>query len=317
MPAAITFDFDPTVSPFGLSVRLETVALGAVIFFVLVLIALRAGREGKGLEAAAGVRSPDGKLRRDDLILIAFGVVPGAIVGGRLGYCLLHLDYYASNPLAVTDPGQGGLGLSMAVLGGIVTGIAVARLLAAPIGRWLGVAGLPVLLGLGLGKLATMLGGTGQGRYSDASWATSYSGDGPWGSMRPDFPALPAQALEGGLVLAIAAAVMIVPIVLRLRVRPWWRLARLGWSPWHEWPLLTGSAGFTTMIVLWAVARFVAVFAWRDASLVGPFRAEHAILVFMLAAVIVVQTVPRARAAHRDAIARRQSTASVSPSRPL
>jgi hypothetical protein len=135
--------------------------------------------------------------------------------------------------------------------------------------------------------------------------------------MRPDFPALPAQALEGGLVLAIAAAVMIVPIVLRLRVRPWWRQARLGWSPWHEWPLLTGSAGFTTMIVLWAVARFVAVFAWRDASLVGPFRAEHAILVFMLAAVIVVQTVPRARAARRDAIARRQSTASVSPSRPL
>jgi len=74
MPAAITFDFDPTVSPFGLPVRLETLALGAVIFFVLVLIAIRAGRESRGEEAVAGGRSPDGKLRRDDLILMAFGL---------------------------------------------------------------------------------------------------------------------------------------------------------------------------------------------------------------------------------------------------
>ncbi|HEX7496567.1 MAG TPA: hypothetical protein VF349_08025, partial [Candidatus Limnocylindrales bacterium] len=98
----IRFDFDPAVSPFGLTVRLETLALGGVVLLVLVLIALAAGRASGPIDAerhdAAGSRSRAvGQLRRDDLILIAFGVVPGAVVGGRLGYGLIHLDYYRAN----------------------------------------------------------------------------------------------------------------------------------------------------------------------------------------------------------------------------
>ena len=286
MAAAITFDFDPTVSPFGLPVRLETLALCGVIFLTLILIALRAGRVKFSDEAAAGTRGSGGRLRRDDLILIAFGVVPGAVVGGRLGYGLLHLDYYSANPMALTDPGQGGLGLTLAVLFGTATGLAVARLLAAPIDRWLGVAGVPILLGLGLGKLTMVLGGTGQGSYSGASWATSYPGDGPWGSMRPDFPALPAQAVEGGLVLLAVLAVVTAPLLLRLRVRRWGRIVRPGRSPWREWSLLTGSQGFATIICLWISARFFAVFTWRDAAVLGPFRAEHIVLLIALAVAV-------------------------------
>jgi phosphatidylglycerol:prolipoprotein diacylglycerol transferase len=306
VPDVIKFDFDPTASPFGLSIRLETLALCGVIFMVLVLIALRAGRapvpdvasaadSHAALDAAVdsrGSRASGGRLRRDDLILIAFGVVPGAVVGGRLSYILIHLDYYNANPGALADPSRGGLGLTLAVILGIVSGLAVARLLAAPIERWLHVAGVPVLLGLGFGKLAMLYGGTGQGSYSDSSFATSYVGSGPWGSLNPDFPALPSQAIEGVLVLAAAAIVMLVPLLLRLRLRRWRSVVRPGWSPRREWSWLNGGTGFATVISLWIIARFVAAFTWRDARVAGPFNAEQIVLLVVLALVLASPSVP-------------------------
>ena len=44
-------------------------------------------------------------LRADDLIFIAVGVVPGAVIGGRIGYGLLHLDYYATQRQRPPRPG--------------------------------------------------------------------------------------------------------------------------------------------------------------------------------------------------------------------
>ncbi len=286
---AISFDFDPTVAAFGLTVRLETLALGGVIFLVLVATALRAGRvQPPADDTGSRSRESGGRLRRDDLILIGFGVVPGAVLGGRLGYGLVHLDYYQVNPSALADPGQGGLALTLAVVFGTLSGIAVATLLAAPIGRWLGVAGLPVLLGLGLGKLTMMLGGTGQGAYSDASWATSYVGPGPWGSINSDYSALPSQALEGGLVLLAATLVVIAPVLLRLRVRRGRQVVRPGWSPGREWPWLVGGRGFITILLAWAVARFLAAFTWRDARVLGPLCAEQIVLLGLVAVLVAV-----------------------------
>ena len=222
MLAAVRLDFEPTTSVFGLSLRLETLAIAGVIFYVLLRSALRSGRSLYVFDVLIGslatiaacslfgvsiltylaaigavnalilvvdlIEDPaeeegSPKLRRDDLILIAFGAVPGAVVGGRLGYALIHFDYYWANPRAVTDPGQGGFDLTLAVVLGTLSAITVARLLAAPVSRWLGVASIPVLLGLGLGKLTMVLGGAGQGSYSDASWATSYVKPGQWGSL--------------------------------------------------------------------------------------------------------------------------------------
>jgi prolipoprotein diacylglyceryltransferase len=289
----IRFDFDPTVSPLGLTVRLETLALGGVILLMLVLVALMADRVSLPTDAegddAAGSRSRDsaGRLRPDDLILIAFGVVPGAVVGGRLGYGLIHLDYYRANPSGLTDPGQGGLALTLAVVFGTLSGLAVARLLAAPIGRWLGVAGIPVLLGLGLGKLATVAGGEGQGTYSDSSWATSFVGPGPWGSANAGYPAFPSQVLEGGLILVAAAIVAALPFLLRIRVRRRQGVVRPGWSPRREWPLLSGWRGFVTILGLWVVARFAAAFTWRDARVFGPLCVEQFVLLALLVVLVV------------------------------
>ena len=204
MFAAVTYAFDPTFRLFGLTVRLETVAIAGAVLVGLILAGLSAGRLEARLRARAAAaalveefqpRLPGHKpeshrhdvprLRRDDLLLFALGAVPGALVGGRLEYVLIHYDFYSTHSSLIADPSQGGLGLLGAVLFGTITVLAVARLLAAPIGLWLQVVSVPLLVAIGLGKLAMVLGGSGQGQFSTSNWATSYAHPGAWGSARP------------------------------------------------------------------------------------------------------------------------------------
>jgi prolipoprotein diacylglyceryltransferase len=289
MPAVTTFDFDPTISPFGLDVRLETLALAGVIFLVLVVAALSAGRMQAATlaELDAGEEEPR-PLRRDDLLLIAFGAVPGAVVGARLDYGLIHADYFSQDWTRLLDPAQGSLALTLAVVLGAATAIAVAVLLNAPVSRWLHVAAVPLLLGLGLGKLAMLLGGDGQGGFSDGSWAVAFAGPGPWQSANPDVPATASQAMEGVLVLVAALLVLVVPQLLRLRLRRWHLFVRPGLSPSLRIGLLTGYRRFLTAVVLWAAIRFGVAFTWRDALVLDPLNVEQVILagtlVFFVAA---------------------------------
>ncbi len=197
MPVVVlTFGFDPIAHPFGdLAVRWGVLALAGGLVASLVLAALLA-------RAAA--------LRADDLAFIAIGAVPGAVVGGRIGYALLHWDYFGSRTGAITDPAVGSLELALGVLGGLLTGAYVARLLGAPVGRWLHVATGPLLFLLGVGKLSMVLTGAGQGLPSEAAWATAYSGPGPWGSLAPSVPSVPSQAFEGIATLILLAALSLV-----------------------------------------------------------------------------------------------------------
>jgi prolipoprotein diacylglyceryltransferase len=285
MFASVILDFSPSTSVLGTTIRLETLALAGIVFLAIVWTGLRAGRsrlrhaDGSEVEGAP-------RLRRDDLILIAFGAVPGAVVGARIGYGVIHFDYYGS----LLDPGKGGFELTLAVLLGTLTAVSVARLLAAPIGRWLAVATVPVFLGLGLGKLAMVLGGAGQGAYSDAAYATSYAGAGPWNSANPDFPAVPSQAIEGGLVVALVAAILIVPFIFRLRLVSWGFLVRPALAPRREWALLSGRRRYMTVLALWAIVRFGVAFSWRDARVLGPFGAEQLILIPAIATLLAGPT---------------------------
>lgn len=265
----ITLSFDPVVVLSDTaSVRLETIALALVLF--------------AGLVAAVwiGHRSGGVPLRIDDLIFMLVGSVPGAIVGGRLGYVLDHLSYYQANPAAITDPTQGGFTLSLALPLGLLSGAVIGRLLGAPIGRWMQALALPLLFVLAGGKLADVLGGTGQGQPSDLSWATSYAGPGPWGSLAADVPSHPSQVYEA---IAIALAVVALWLVSHLL------LLRRG----------DGSAMWAAL-GLWGIARFAVGFSWRDPATVGVLRMEQvlALGVALLASVILVV---RARAQRRPA----------------
>lgn len=257
--AVITLAFDPIVELSDTSsVRVETIALAVVLFLGLVL----AARIG-AITPAVGPYVPAPGLRPDDLVFILVGAVPGAIVGGRLGYVLDHLEYYKAYPAAILDPAQGGLTLTLAVPFAILTGGFIARLLGAPVGRWLHAAAFPLLFVLAAGKLIGVLGATGQGAPSDLPWATAYAGEGPWGALGPEIPSHPAQVYE-----AILVALAIAGLALASRIDV---VARRD-----------GGAIFVAL-GLWAVARFLVAFTWRDPALVGPLRMEQVLALAVLA----------------------------------
>ena len=235
--AVIAFDFDPLLRlGDDLVVRWATVALAVVIAVSLL---------------AAGVIARRSSLRHDDLLYIVVGVVPGAVIGGRLGYVVLHWDAFASTPAAILDPAHGGLELATAVLGGLLSGAYVASLLGAPVGRWAHLLAMPLLLALGAGKLTMVLGGSGQGLPDEGTWATAYLGPGPWGSLAPDLPSHPAQAYEG-----IATLVVGVVVFGALAAGAFQR---------RDGRLLLVAIG------LWAIVRAVVSTTWRDPVVAGPF----------------------------------------------
>jgi prolipoprotein diacylglyceryltransferase len=267
----ITLAFDPVVELGETSsVRLETIALAVVLFLGLILAARMAS-----ITPSIGPYVPPPGLRLDDLVFILVGAVPGAIAGGRLGYVLDHLGYYSNNPAAILDPAQGGLTLTLAVPLGILTGGFIARLLGAPVGRWLHAAAFPLLFVLAASKLIGVLGATGQGTPSDLPWATAYAGEGPWGSLAAEIASHPAQVYEAilvGLAIAGLAAAARIEVIARR----------------------DGAAMFAA-VGLWAIARFIVAFTWRDPSTFGPLRMEQ-LLDLALLAVAGLGLLERARA---------------------
>jgi phosphatidylglycerol:prolipoprotein diacylglycerol transferase len=257
-PAVITITLDPVLRLSDTSsVRYETIALALVLLVGLVLAAWIGSRT-----AAGDPEEPSARLRIDDLVFISVGAVPGAVIGGRLGYVLDHLAFYQATPSAILDPAQGGLTLTLAVPLGMLTGALIARLLGAPVGRWMGAAALPLLFVLGAGKLVGVLGATGQGSVTDLVWATAYDGPGPWGSLAADIPSHPAQVYEG---IAVALAVGVLFVLGGL----------------ERFRQSSGALLFLTL-GLWSIVRIVVGFTWRDDAAVGPFSVEQALAFVVL-----------------------------------
>lgn len=245
MPIAVlAFEFDALLRLSGdLVVRWQTVALAALLLLVLLVVGVRARRTGT---------------RPDDALAIAVAAVPGAVVGGRLAYAVVRPEAFAT-PGALFDPSIAGLELAGAVAGGLLTGIYVLSLLDAPLGRWAGLAAVPVLVLLGGGKLAMALGGAGQGLPSDAAWATAYVGEGPWGSLAPDLPSHPSQLYEGIGTLGFAVVLALVSA------------ARGGRWIAGERRAAGGDARLLLMAIAgWALIRAASSTTWRDPIALGP-----------------------------------------------
>lgn len=245
--AAVSFDFDPALRLGDIAVRWETLALALTIVICIALAGVIAGRTpavNTAYPEMGGRERGAWHLRRDDLIYILLGVVPAAVIGGRIGYIIVHWDFYSANPDAWFDPTQGSLELSLAVVFGMVAGYLVAAGLGAPAGRWLHIAIVPTLLGLTLGKLAGVFGGTGQGAESTLPWSTAYLGAGPWGSLDPGSARHPSQVYEALLSLLVVGLIVY--------------LLRIGRFRDHD------GRVFFAGISLWALARVEAAFTWRD-----------------------------------------------------
>lgn len=253
MLATITFEFDPLFYVGDISVRLQTIALAAVLFAALILL-VRIGR----VTPLAGPYVPPLTLRAADVPILVLGMVPGAVLGGRLDYVLVHLDYYLDDPASILDATQGSLGLGLAVPGAILGAAIIGRLIDTQIDRWSHASVLPMLFALGAGKFVGILAAEGQGRPTDLSWATAYLGDGPWSSLAASLPSHPAQVYE-----ALFTFWVLVLVAIMLRVGAF---ARRDGSV-----LLVGVA-------LWAIGRMIVATTWRDAAVLAPFGAEQLIL---------------------------------------
>jgi prolipoprotein diacylglyceryltransferase len=286
--AVIRLDFDPLLhlrGPVSVDVAYATLAVAATIFVAILAAARFADRSGRrtGLPA----------LRLDDLLFIVLGILPGAVVGGRLMYALDYLPYYQGNPLALVDPGQGGLSLLGAVIGGTVTGAYIAGLLdSAP--RWLDVASTSLLLAIGLGKFAMVLDGAGQGQFWAGSWAVALVGTGAWISPSAQIPAHPAQVYEGlwsllgiGVVLAFHAGPLLERLPERIRQAGTWASNREALGE----PVARGRLRFGYLFLLalawWLVGRIGIAFLWRDDLVLGPLDMEQVGALIVLLTVVV------------------------------
>jgi prolipoprotein diacylglyceryltransferase len=288
IPAVITLSFPATLTVAGLTLRWETLAGAVAVLLALLFGVVVARLTPLDPSLPPDWPSPDpeddgpNRLRADDLLYIAVAALPGAVVGGRLGYALVHLAYYQTDPGALLDIGKGGLELSMGVVGGALTASIVARLLGAPLGRWLHALALPLLLLLGLLKVAMLLGGTGQGLPTDFSLATRYLGPGPWGSLAPEIPSWPSQAMEAiGTLLAGGVA--------------WWLMA-LGVFAKRN------GASFFLAVGLWATARAVVASTWRDPAALGTLSVGQLLAIGVAVACAVAVLAFAAAAAVRRAL---------------
>jgi phosphatidylglycerol:prolipoprotein diacylglycerol transferase len=263
--AAIELAFDPYLHGAGLTVPWRAVGAALAILAGLALAAVLARRLA---------------LRVDDLLFVAIGVIPGAAIGGRLVHGMVFFEAYRVEPLALADPARGSISLLGAVLGGTLCGAYIASRLEGPVGGWADVAAAPLLLVIGLGKLAQLLAGSGQGIPSEAPWAVAFLGPGPWGSVSPEVPAHPAQVYEASWALAG------IPLALAL----------LGRAAEH------GTVGlgrvFPAALAWWLAGRIVVASTWRDPHLLGPFNAEQllALATFALVALVVIAMTVRAGA---------------------
>jgi prolipoprotein diacylglyceryltransferase len=263
--AVLAFGFDASLHVGDFVLRWQTLGIAVAVLAGLAWCALIAGRT-PAFETWIG-DLPDGDdgsgrgwhMRRDDLLFIVLGVLPGAVILGRLGYGLLHADWYARDWRQLLDPGGGSLELTGSVVGGTLTGIYVAALLDAPVGRWLHVAIRPLLLVLALGKAAEVLGGGGQGALvlNGGGFATAYAGAGPWGSPGAELPAIPSQLLEA----AMAAAVLVLVTVLG----------------WRSGLRRADGRFFAVGLAAWGLGRALVAVTWRDDAVLGPLKAEQLI----------------------------------------
>jgi prolipoprotein diacylglyceryltransferase len=173
--------------------------------------------------------------------------------------------------------------LALAVVGGTITGVLTAALLDGRPGRWLHVGALPMLVVLGFGKLAMVLGGTGQGQPTAGDPATAYLGPGPWGSLGPAIPSIPSQAIEG---LATLGLLVGLPLLLLL-------------------PAVARRDGRAFLIALagWSVVRLAVASTWRDPVVLGPFRAEQLIDLAILIGSVALVAVVVARSPANDVVA--------------
>ena len=137
-------------------------------------------------------------LTLDDIWMVVTGVVFGLIIGARLFYVVFYGDgYYFAHPLDILALNQGGMSFHGGLVGGVVGGVLMCRML--KLSAWtvadLAVCGAP--LALALGRCANFVNGELWGKPTDLPWGVVF----PTGGDVARHPSQLYEAFLEGIVL--------------------------------------------------------------------------------------------------------------------
>ncbi len=188
----------------------------------------------------------------DDLMMVAFGVVNGLVIGARLFYVIFYGDgFYWTHPLEIFMTNHGGMSFHGGLVGAIVGGAIVCRIY--HISAWtiadLAVIGVPIALCLG--RCANFVNGE--------LWANRPTCPGAWCSVAPR-----------------AMWCVILPSSTRRFSRAWCS----SWSLSHELPQAAASAGH--------IYGYVHLGLWDRTILIEFVRVPDAQLGYILGDVITM-----------------------------
>jgi phosphatidylglycerol:prolipoprotein diacylglycerol transferase len=92
------------------------------------------------------------ELNSDIVYDISPYLIIGAILGARIYYCLLSLDYYMQNPLEVLQIWHGGISIHGGIIGGLFAGIIYCKKHKLPILKFCDIFSYGLILGQSIGR---------------------------------------------------------------------------------------------------------------------------------------------------------------------
>ena len=109
------------------------------------------------------------------VIDMALIVVICGLIGARLLFILINLDYYASNPIETVMMWKGGLVFYGGLLGGILALLGCIRFYRLPLWSMLDIGAAAIAVGHGLGRLGCFTAGCCYGKLTDLPWSVTFT----------------------------------------------------------------------------------------------------------------------------------------------
>ncbi len=141
---------------------------------------------------------------------LAFYLVIGVVLGGRVGYVLFYnLSYFVQHPSEILATWHGGMSFHGGVIGALLAGFVYCRKFGQDFLLWADRFTVTAPIGLGLGRLGNFINGELFGRPADVPWAMIFPAGGP-------VPRHPSQLYE-----ALLEGVLLFSILWPLRNKTW------------------------------------------------------------------------------------------------
>jgi phosphatidylglycerol---prolipoprotein diacylglyceryl transferase len=103
----------------------------------------------------------------DDTVSVAMWGVIGAIVGARLFHVIDQWDYYARDPISILRVNEGGLAIYGTIVCGPLAGALYAWRRKLNVARLADVASVPLILGMGIGRIGDVINGEHHGAHAE------------------------------------------------------------------------------------------------------------------------------------------------------